>query len=579
MRKRRLWAIGVLGVLAAAGSGCEGDLNSSSGLGGGPERIVIPPGVAGTVAEYAHLAGAGEMAVRGYGVVVGLGKTGSSEVPPALRKYITEQMLKNRVGSATAGAGALTPARMLADEDTAVVLVRGRIPPAVPPGTRFDLYVEALPGTQTVSLDGGVLMTTELHPALDNSMATLGKAKTWGRGRGALFVNPFLAQAKPARRSELRRAMIPDGGRVTRDRQIRLELRRSDYHIASLIQRRVNHRFGKGGLKVAQAKGPALIELKVPAAYRGDYRHFLELVTHVYVPGGPEAQERHARQLTEAVELPTARHEDISLAWEAMGRQVLPILQPLYASANPAAAFYSVRAGLRLGDAAAVGPMIHVATQAKGTFQVPAIQELGRARGLAQCLGTLKRLLSEDNALLRVTAYEALVAHGPTSAVQREDVSGQFVLDVVRAEGDYAVYATRTGRPKIVLFGRDIPVRRPLFYCPPDELVTINAFRADRDIRVYRKIPRSGQMSETFTVQPTAEEMIRTLGKLPTPGRDGRPEGLGLTYSQVVGVLYGLCKQGHVPAKFVLQRPPEVRRIYSLTPGMGRPDAPEEGGE
>ncbi len=83
-------------------------------------------------------------------------------------------------------------------------------------------------------------------------------------------------------------------------------------------------------------------------------------------------------------------------------------------------------------------------------------------------------------------------------------------------------------------------------------------------------------MSETFKVSPTLEALIQVMGKLPTPGPDGRPEGLGLTYSQVVGVLYGLSKENHIPAKFVLQRPQALRRIYDSTPAMGRPDMPDE---
>ena len=58
------------------------------------------------------------------------------------------------------------------------------------------LHVKALPGTQTVSLDGGYLMGVELHLDLDVSSASPTKAKSWAKGRGAVFVNPF-ADRKP----------------------------------------------------------------------------------------------------------------------------------------------------------------------------------------------------------------------------------------------------------------------------------------------------------------------------------------------------------------------------------------------
>ncbi|KKK97671.1 hypothetical protein LCGC14_2650410, partial [marine sediment metagenome] len=304
-------------------------------------------------------------------------------------------------------------------------------------------------------------------------------------------------------------------------------------------------------------------------------KHFLQVVMHVYIAGGGSQQERYARELVRAIELPTARREDISLTWEAIGRGVLPIIQPLYVAQNDAVAFYAARAGLRLGDLLAVEPMIQLAGRTDSPHQIPAVRVLGRAGKFVQGVGVLKRMLDSGDQTLRVAAYEALLDYGSVSAVRAESISGQFDLHCVKARGNYAVYATTTGRPKIVLFGRDIPIRRPVFYCPPDELVTINAAAGGKKVDVYRKVPRSGQMSDTFAVEPTLAELIRTLGTLPTRGPDGNPQGLGLTYSQVVGVVHGMCKQGHAPAKFVLQPAPEMRKIYSSTP-VGRPDMPEE---
>jgi hypothetical protein len=178
---------------------------------------------------------------------------------------------------------------------------------------------------------------------------------------------------------------------------------------------------------------------------------------------------------------------------------------------------------------------------------------------------------------VRTAAYEALLDHRSGGTIRRKDISGQFHLDVVETKRDFAVYASRSGEPKIVLFGRNIPVHRPVFYSPPDELVTINAQPSDRKLTVFRKIPRTGQMSEAFHVDPSVPELVQTLGSLPVRNVNGEIEGLGLTYSQVVGVLHGLCKAGHVPARFVLQTSPEIQRIYSSTSAAGRPDMPEEG--
>ena len=539
-----------------------------------PPTRVVPGGVAGTIGEYADLVGGDYMTVRGVGVVVGLGKAGSCDVPDNIRKYLIQHMLKRDVGSPTAGTGMLPPARLLSDPDAAVVAVEGRIPPGAPVGTRFDVFVETWPQTQTQTLDGGNLMGADLKLSITASDdETSAQTRVWGEGHGAIFVNPFIDRSKEP--AKTRRGRIPNGGIVKIERPVRLELRQPDYRLASLIQRRVNTRFS-GDEKVAIARSPVLIEIKIPRVWRDDYLHFLQVLSHICLTGGPGADEEHARQLARAIELPTARPDDIALVWEAMGKHVLPMLHGLYASPNVQASFFSARTGLRLEDSLAVEPMLKIAQQADSPSQLAAIYELGQARRFVQVVPALRTLLSDSNELVRVAAYEALEAHGSAGSIQRTDISGQFTMDTVQAQRDYVIYATVTGPPRIVLFGRGMPVNLPIFYSPADELVTINAAKTDKDLSVYRKVPRSGQMSETFTIQPRVEELTQRLGRLPSMAVDGSIEGMGLTYSQVVGVLYGMCKDGHIPAKFVLQRSDEVKRMYLSAAAGGRPDSLEE---
>ncbi len=570
MRNRGLHAaIILIGVLAVS-AGCESQQIKPATR---PVRAVLPSGIAETVAGYADLVGGNAMLVRGPGVVIGLGDNGSAEVPSHLRKYLIQQMSKYKVGSHLAGTGRVTPARILADKDTAVVIVSGFIPPAAPVGTRFDVRVEALPRTQTVTLDGSILMTTEMHMSMITSAGSAARTKTLAQSRGAVFVNPFIDRTKQGAQARLRAGRIPNGGIVVKSRPVRLELRRADYRMSRLIQRRLNERFGEGS-SVAVAKTPSIIGLRIPRSYRDNYIHFLRLVMHVYISGPTGSEERYSLRLARDILLPTARHEDIALAWEVAGRQVLPIIRKLYASSDPAAAFYSARTGLRLNDTMAADVITRIANHANSPFQIPAVEELGMARRSSSGLATLKRMLSSKNELLRVAAYESLIKHGSHRVVRRHDISGQFVVDEVETDGDYAIYATVTGKPKIVLFGRGMPLNRPVFYCPGDELVTINALRTDKKVMVYRRIPGTRRQSDPFYVAPRVDEFIRTLGSRPTRGLDGNIQGLGLTYSQVVGVLYGLCKGEHIPAKFVLERSDAMRKIYSSVPAAGRSDMP-----
>ena len=88
---RKIVLSALAGVCLAAGGGCQPS-KTSTRRSEPIRRRVPPPYVVGTVAEYASLVGGGELPVQGYGVVVGLGKNGSSEVPAHLQKSISQYL-------------------------------------------------------------------------------------------------------------------------------------------------------------------------------------------------------------------------------------------------------------------------------------------------------------------------------------------------------------------------------------------------------------------------------------------------------------------------------------------------------
>jgi len=577
---------GVLaGLCILAGAGCDGKGARSATSNQPQSKIVIPPHVKGTVAEYAALVGGGALPVQAHGIVVGLGVNGSAEVPAHLARKLEQYLLKQDLGSALAGTAAITPKRVLSDLDTSVVLVGGAVPPGAPAGTRFDLFVSTLPQTQTRSLDGGMLMPVDLTLAYGGVSHPTAQTQSWGVGGGQVFVNPFADPDKPEDLAKMRVGRIINGGKVTRDRQLRLQLRRAEYATADLIQRRINERFPGEYLpgdermlpatrRTANAISRSSIVLRIPVEYRDDYEHFLRLVMHLpvhYGDGGPEA---YARAISEAMLQPGARHDELALVWEAMGRSVLNVVQRLYASKNPAASFYAARTGLRLGDHLAAEVVMRHARTAGSPQRFPAIEELGRYRRLTEASPVLRAMLDDPGETVRIAAYEALLKRGDRTAVTRIDVDGQFRLDLVPSTQRYAVYATQTGEPKIVLFGRDMAVRRPVFFESPGELVTINAYETADPLTVFRKIPRTGGVSDALTVSPSVRSLVEMLGSRPKVDRDGNVSGLGLSYSQVVSVLYRLGEAGAIPGKLVLQKTPEMQRIYQDAATVGRPDMP-----
>jgi hypothetical protein len=185
-----------------------------------------------------------------------------------------------------------------------------------------------------------------------------------------------------------------------------------------------------------------------------------------------------------------------------------------------------------------------------------------------------------------------------------------FILDVVQSKGGYAIYATTEGRPRMVLFGDHIPVRQKTFFVSRDKKVTIacrpstmnaeqiaemhqklldegrgkkdieRALRAEgkSQVVVFRQLaPGRDEVSEPFRIIPEAAPLIRVLGATPRPDiRTGEVEGIGLTYGEVVTIIYQMCRDNQIPAKFVLQKSDKLRTIYRSVAPAGRHDVPDE---
>ncbi|MCK5113544.1 MAG: flagellar basal body P-ring protein FlgI [Phycisphaerae bacterium] len=566
----------------------------------------MPEDISGTIAQYGSILSS-QAPIGGPGVVVGLGTNGSSEIPSNLKSKLLSNLSNLGWGLASRDTENVKPIEVLRDLDTAIVRIAGIIPPGAPRGTRLDAYVSAVPRTQTKSLEGGLLLPSILTWQ-QGSGTKHRNLKTLATVKGPIFVNPFIDPTKRGAKSRLRQGKILNGIIVKKNMPLRLSLHKPDYHMSRQIQERINTHFGRKGRndKIAIAKNPHVVEITVPRKYLHNYEHFLELVMHLPLRSAGGATEAKAARVAKAMEKPDVNYEGLTLVWEATGRQNLPTIQKVYASKNPTASFYAARTGLRLGDYKYAGPIVlKFAADEKSPLQLSAIKALGDAPMVIKAGPLLRKLVNSKNELIRIAAYESLVARQDWNTVRRYEIDKyskseppSFIVDQVVSTGDFAIYATCTGQPKLVLFGQHMPLQNPLFPVIPGDIVTIyndNPMTKgqiekllDKDpqtdvkllrkehVAVYRHIPGTESTSETFRIKFRVLDIIRILGSAPRPNPNtGKIEGLGFTYSQVVSILYRLCEQNSIPAKFVLQKTPEMQKIYGDTPAAGSPDRPD----
>ncbi len=525
-----------------------------------------------TIGAYTYYEGLRPMRVRGYGLVVGLGKNGSRDCPRNVFDRLVQSLYKqHRFSSTVVGVKAITPEKLMNDIDTAVVIVQGEIPPGAVKGERFDVTVMALPGTQTRSLRGGRLYTAELMVYRPVSQTASITGRALARALGPVFLNPFSAK-ESATRSNLLRGTILGGGAALDDRRIRLVLVTPSYQRARQVQDRINARF-PSAYKVADAVSPSFIRLKVPSKYSDNAAHFLSLVRALFLSRDPRFDAVRARALAEEILQPTAPHARIALAFEGLGRAGLPVLDRLYGNAADTVSFHAAVAGLRLGDHVACDAMAMHAGNPDSLFRFQAIHGLADARGMAGAAIALRKLLDDEDPRVQIAAYEALIERQDPIIQSTRIASDNFTLDRISTQRDNNfVYVKRSGSRRVALFGRDILCTPPVFYRAPDGSVTINASPGDETLTILRVVVSSGASSSPISAPLEIPALIRLLGGEADVGLDGEVVGLGLDYGAVVRALYYLCHDRSVNAAFILEQPNVTEMFGPLAPA-GRPES------
>jgi Flagellar P-ring protein/HEAT repeats len=526
----------------------------------------------GTIAEQAYFDGMRRLRLRGFGIVVGLGDKGSSECPTHIKNRLVQEMLKKRGLSRRRGQH-ISPTALIADPDTAVVAIEGEIPAAALSGTRFDLTVRALPGTQTTSLEGGWLFPCDLKIFRATGGSSWIQGKQVATGSGPVFINPFGRSKDSATKSDVRRGLVIGGGKSLEDRRVRLMLTTPSYQRSTAIAERINERFGTRAVDVADAISPSEVRVHIPQAYEHEPKHFLELVQRLFLPTHPGFRPARMKELAEEFAKASAPHVEIALAWEAMGRTVLPSVQRFYDDTYPPRSFHAASAGVRLGDPTAVDILESHLLRDRGRFQLAAIRVLSGAHDLPRAARPLRRALSDDDPRIRVAAYEALRDRGDPTVTTIEIGEGDFALDLVRSNSQDMIYATRTEDARIALFADDaIQAHPPLFYGLPDDSLIIDAEPNAENLTLVRRSKHTGTASPAIRSGFDVAQLIRLLGDKPPASASESVTGLGVRYSSILLVLSELSKAGSIEAHVRLEDPNPALLPGAIRP-PGRPES------
>jgi hypothetical protein len=310
---------------------------------------------------------------------------------------------------------------------------------------------------------------------------------------------------------------------------------------------------GDGSDVIARAENPGLVDLYVPPMYRGDWKHFLGVISHMYLNQSAAFQARKLRQLITLAHQPGAPLADISLCWEAMGDQVIPNIEPLISDENPDVAFAAARAAAFLGDSAARQALVSMALDPNQPNQLQAVHVLGELPDSPEVDHMIAQLLDSDRADVRIEAYRVLVNNpemeganddgvGHHYGVVTYNINHRFLLDIVPSKGTPMIYATSTGVPRIAVIGYHLAMRTPLTFTAMDMRLSLSSSDDTQLLTMFYRDPFSRDPAKAQSHNDFPEILARLGGEGPADGQ----QRFDLSFGDVVAVAQQMIAQHDV---------------------------------
>lgn len=209
------------------------------------------------VKELVTLEGVRDNQLIGYGLVVGLNKTGDR-----LQTIFSAQSLTNLLQR----MGVSVPSNAIRVNNTAAVMVTATLPPFAQPGTKIDATAAAIGDAS--SLRGGLLLLTSLRAS---------DGQVYAVAQGPVVTGSFVASqvGTSATVNHPTVGRVINGGIVERPapsvaptQNVRLQLRNADYTTAIRITDVINEAFPSNDQTLAFAESSAVVNVTVPPQFK-----------------------------------------------------------------------------------------------------------------------------------------------------------------------------------------------------------------------------------------------------------------------------------------------------------------------
>lgn len=520
-------------------------------------KLLVTPETPDLVREAAVPQGLNEIRVDGVAVVNRLPGTGGPALPSGFRDRLLEEMKRNEVPD---------PNEYLERDDTALVQVRGLIPPGSRRGDAIDLQILTPPKTEASDLHGGWLLDTRLRhqQVLQNSVRS---SDVMAVGTGPILTRADFDGTDDATLPVSGR--ILSGGMVQLDRKLGLVLRPKYQHVklATALADAINRRFyffdGTTRRGIAKAIEDDFIELDVHPRYRHHEERFMAVVRAIAV--APESTGTQAKLVDLAEKLrnpPTAF--DAAIQLEALGEMAIPTLIEATELSNPELRFYAAETLAYLDRVEAVAPLVE-GIRNHPAFRAPALAAL---QGLANPTvgNSIRKLLDEDSLETRYGAMVTLRERKDAKeSLGGKNLKGQFRLYEVPSKGPSAVIVSLNRKPEIVLMGKIARPAMESFFIGPAGMV-IRKIEGDTSSAGRFRISRfrPGQEDAFAEVSGTWPAILRGITEV------------GGGYGDAVATLRMAKEQGVLIDQLAFDPLPQFQRTYYRDEDTGDDDASDD---
>jgi hypothetical protein len=505
----------------------------------GIQDFAPPKDLGATIGSLTRILVPEPISIEGLGLVVGLEGTGSAECPPQIRAYLRQYILRQ------------LPAKTSFDVDgfinspnTAVVSLQGVIPSIASKNQYFDVRVAALPSTQTTSLDGGRLYTSEMK-----MLGSFGvKTRILADAEGPVYIDKI----DDGQINE-KVGYILAGGKVLDEYKIILSLHKPDFGLANRIRNRINGRFDEAEAKAVSSER---VEFVIPPKYKEQKQRFVSIIAAMYLTQEPAVNSKRINFYIQRLSGSQDKYSS-EVALEAIGNECLDELGVLLESSDEKLRLHAGRCMLNLGSNAGMVALRQIAQNKESAYRVEALESITSGAKRSDAVLISRKLLRDDDFRIRLAAYEQLRKLDDV-AIEQEFIGRSFYMERVTQTELKTVFVSRSDQPRIVLFGAPIYCSGNIFIQSGMGDVIINAPTGQKYVNIIRKHPKRPSVITQLKSSFEIGDIIRTLCEEPIgQGEKGRG-GLGVTYADAAALLKQMCDMGVVNAEFRAGTMPKI---------------------